>query len=197
MTQCYNVTLLQREGHCNLEYAQTKLNIKLLLNLDQHLQQSQQVRKCMHRITSLPRSIAFVIHSKTAILRNCIWISNNVCIVSPSQLQVQAFFCSDKYLADDASDASKKKMHVSVYVICYWCQISPKNCKISTGFRKFVKVKFHAIPLSDYQVLYERADRSEADNRCIFATFLCELPPKLPARRVHTPHHSPNLVQHS
>ena len=109
MTQCYNVTLLQREGHCNLEYAQTKLNIKLLLNLDQHLQQSQQVRKCMHRITSLPRSIAFVIHSKTAILRNCIWISNNVCIISPSQLQVQAFFCSDKYLADDASDASKKK----------------------------------------------------------------------------------------
>jgi hypothetical protein len=51
-----------------------------------------------------------------------------------------------------------------------------QNRNMSTGFKKAAKIKFHAIPLSDYQVLYKRTERYVEDNQCIFANFVANSP---------------------
>jgi hypothetical protein len=130
--------------------------------------------KCMHRITILPRSLAFVTILKTAILRNCNGYQCVYCIsftISSSNT-----FRSDKYLASNALDASKNPSRPPCTEYPLMASDFTQNCKMSTGFSKVAKIKFHAITLSDYQVLYKRTVRSVEDNQCIFATYVANSP---------------------
>lgn len=140
----------------------------LLLNLDQHLQQSQQVMKCMHRITILPRSLAFVINSKTAILTNCT-VYQTMCVLFLLHNFKFKFFSSDKYLADNAFGCEQKRMQVSMYVICYWCHISPRTAicrQVSEKLWKSSFMQFYSAIIK----FFTNGLTSEEDNQCIFAT---------------------------